>query len=191
MSWGSVLTQGLPETVPAGAAAVPIETDYRLGLLMGELAEDPALTDSMREALLLRLYCREIPEGTDREALVMGILDFYAMDPDRRRTAGGNGRRKEPVYDFAADGGRILASFLQAYGIDLTETRMHWWKFMTLLLALPEDTVFMQAVRLRTMDLHEVQDDGLRRKLRQAKSAVRIRKNEYGKGEMRAWQTEA
>ena len=57
MSWGSVLTQGLPETVPAGGTAVPIETDYRLGLLMGELAEDPALTDSMREALLLRLYC--------------------------------------------------------------------------------------------------------------------------------------
>lgn len=191
MSRGSVLTRGLPETVTADGAAVPIETDYRLGLLVGELAEDPALTDAMRASLLLRLYCREIPEGVDREALVMAILDFYAMDPDRQRPAAGGRRRKEPIYDFETDGGRILASFLQAYGIDLTDTRMHWWKFMTLLLALPEDTVFMQTVRLRTMDLHDVQDDTLRRKLRQAKSAVRIRKKEHGKGEMTAWQTEA
>lgn len=187
----SVLTGGLPSAVTAAGIAVPIETDFRLGLLMGELAEDPSLTEEMRASLLLRLYCREIPDGVDRAELTMAILDFYAMDPERRRPPQGHGRKKEPVYDFDADGNRIFASFLQAYGIDLTAVRMHWWKFMILLFSLPEGTPFMQAVRLRGMDLHDIQDDGLRRKLRQAKSAVRIRKREHEKGDVTAWQTEA
>lgn len=187
----SVLTGGLPEAVVVNGVSVPIETDYRLGLLAGMLAEDPALTDTLRASLLLQLYCRAVPETVDPEELVLAILDFYAMDPQRRRDLTGKDRHAEPVYDFETDGDRIFASFLQAYGIDLTAVRMHWWKFMTLLFSLPEDTVFMQAVRLRTMDLHEIQDEGLRRKLRQARGAVRIRKKQQERGEHTAWQTEA
>jgi len=189
MTGCSVLTRGLPETVSVDGVQVPVETDYRLGLLTGILAEDPALTEADRAALLLRLYCRDVPAGVDAEALVLSILDFYAMDPERKRPGTGE-RTKEPVFDFEADGDRIFASFLLAYGIDLTEVRMHWWKFMILLFSLPENTPFMQAVRLRTMDLTEVQDDGLRRKLRQARGAVRIRKRKQVKGEDTVWQTE-
>ena len=187
----SILTGGLPEEVVVNGISVTIETDYRLGLLTGAVAEDPALTDPIRLSLLLRLYCPKVPEDVDPEALAMAILDFYAMDPLRHREHTGAHRRPEPVYDFEADGDRIFASFLQAYGIDLTTVRMHWWKFMTLLLTLPEDTVFMQAVRLRTMDLHDIADEGLRRKLRQARNAVRIRKTYTEKGEDTTWQTEA
>ncbi len=189
MNGCSVLTRGLPETVAVDGVQVPVDTDYRLGLLTGMLAEDPALTETDRAALLLRLYCREVPEGVDAEALVLAILDFYAMDPDRKRLAA-KGSTKEPVFDFETDGDRIFASFRLAYGIDLTEERMHWWKFMILLFSLPENTPFMQAVRLRTMDLSEVQDDGLRRKLRQARGEVRIRKKKQVKGEDTVWQTE-
>ena len=185
----AVLTRGLPGTVTVDGIQVPVETDYRLGLLTDMLAEDPALTDADRAALLLRLYCREIPAGVDTEGLVLAILDFYAMDPDRKRFAAG-GSAGEPVFDFEADGDRIFASFRLAYGIDLTEVRMHWWKFMILLFSLPENTPFMQAVRLRTMDLTQVQDDGLRRKLRQARGEVRIRKKKQVKGEDTVWQTE-
>ena len=187
----SVLTRGLPESVTVDGVAVPIETDYRVGLLTGEMAQDPCLSEEDRAALLLRLYCREIPAGVDPEALVPAILDFYAMDPERKRPAEGERRAKEPVCDFDVDGDRIIASFQQAYGIDLLAARMHWWRFMILLLALPEETPFMQAVRLRTMDLHEVQDEGLRRKLRQARGAVRIRKRKNEKGDDQIWQTEA
>ena len=186
----SVLTRGLPVSVSVDGVQVPVETDYRLGLLVGMLAEDPALTEADRAALLLRLYCREIPAAVDTGELVLAILDFYAMDPDRKRLTAG-GREREPVFDFEADGDRIFASFRLAYGIDLTEVRMHWWKFMILLFSLPENTPFMQAVRLRTMDLKEVQDDGLRRKLRQARGEVRIRKKKQVKGEDTVWQTEA
>lgn len=186
----SILTGGLPETVTVNGISVPIETDYRLGLLTGMMAADPDLTDPLRLSLLLRLYCHQVPDKVDPEALAMAILDFYAMDPQRHREHMGNRRPSEPVYDFTLDGDRIFASFLQAYGIDLTAVRMHWWKFMTLLLALPEDTVFMQTVRLRTMDLHDIADEGLRRKLRQARNAVRIRKTHNEKGEDTAWQTE-
>ncbi|MBQ8640650.1 MAG: hypothetical protein IJ480_00400 [Clostridia bacterium] len=195
-SW-SVLTRGLPSSVTVNGVRVPLETDYRVGLLVSALAEDTALPDGVRMDLLLRLYCKAVPERVDREALALALLDFYAVDPDRQRvpqripqqkTAGRTG---EPILDFDADGDRIVAAFWQAYGIDLPGCRMHWWLFMALLLSLPEDTAFMQTVRLRTMDLREVQDDGLRKKLRQAKGAVRLRKKDIEKGEKSIWQTEA
>ncbi|MBQ4606098.1 MAG: hypothetical protein IJB15_05300, partial [Clostridia bacterium] len=167
----SVLTRGLPAAVTAEGVTVPIETDYRVGFLVGALAEDPDLPEGVRMDLLLRLYCGTVPENVNREALALALLDFYAVDPHRNRKT--EGRVGEPILDFDADGDRILASFQQAYGIDLLAVRMHWWQFMALLFSLPEDTVFMQTVRLRTMDLREVQDDGLRKKLRQAKGAVR------------------
>lgn len=189
MNGWSVLSRGLPESVMACGIRVPVETDYRLGLLTEMLARDPALTEADRAALLLRLYCRQIPDGVEPGELVLAILDFYAMDPDRTRSGGGE-RVREPVCDFETDGNRIFTSFRLAYGIDLTEVRMHWWKFLLLLFALPEETPFMQAVRLRTMDLRQVQDDELRRKLRQARGQVRIRKPVREKGEHTVWQTE-
>ena len=36
------------------------------------------------------------------------------------------------VYDFEYDSDYIFAAFMEQYGIDLSEARMHWWKFRAL-----------------------------------------------------------
>lgn len=53
-------------------------------------------------------------------------------------------------FDFVQDAGLIYAAFVQAYGIDLFEQRIHWWKFIQLLNALPSDTRFVEIVGIRT-----------------------------------------
>lgn len=57
------------------------------------------------------------------------------------------------AFDFIQDAPLIYAAFLQAYGIDLFEQRIHWWKFISLLNALPSDTRFVEVVNIRTKPL--------------------------------------
>lgn len=44
------------------------------------------------------------------------------------------------LLDMIVDGSFIVASFQQAYGIDLTSCDMHWHRFCALLDGLPDDT---------------------------------------------------
>lgn len=48
-----------------------------------------------------------------------------------------------------------MAAFQQAYGIDLTREKVHWFRFRALFAALPEDTLIAKIMSWRTMDLSE------------------------------------
>ncbi len=56
-----------------------------------------------------------------------------------------------PLIDFEQDAGAIFASFWMQYGIDLTETRMHWLLFRELVAGLGEDTPLGLRVKVRAM----------------------------------------
>lgn len=55
--------------------------------------------------------------------------------------------------DFEQDAALISAAFLQAYGIDLDKSNMHWFRFRDLLGAMPDDTAFAKVVELRRRPL--------------------------------------
>ena len=175
---GSVLTDGLPDAVWVDGVRIPVETDYRMGLLYDALLRDRSLPEGVRASLLVEFACGQIPESVDRGRLFTALAEFYAMGKEEEAA-----QTAEPAMDFEEDGDRILSSFQAAYGIDLLAVRMHWWQFLSLLVTLPADTVFMRTLRLRMLDLREIEDDGLRRKLRQAKRAVRLKGHSLQKGE--------
>lgn len=52
--------------------------------------------------------------------------------------------------DYVQDGEYIYASFMQAYGIDLTVTELHWWQFKALLTGLPKDSKMAEIIGYRT-----------------------------------------
>lgn len=56
---------------------------------------------------------------------------------------------------YQCDAGYIVAAFQQAYGIDLTREKMHWFRFRALFAALPEETLMAKIMSWRTMDLSE------------------------------------
>lgn len=57
------------------------------------------------------------------------------------------------VFDFQKDAGLIYASFLSAYHIDLFEQqgKLHWHKFIQLLMHMNKNTVFKEVVGIRQM----------------------------------------
>ena len=80
------------------------------------------------------------------------------------------------IDNLVYDAELILSSFIAAYGIDLTCGEMHWWKFSALLKTLPPECELMRTVSLRMTDTSAIEDDSLRRRVRRAKAAVRIKK---------------
>ena len=66
---------------------------------------------------------------------------------------------KPPTLDFCIDAGYILGDFRRCYGIDLrTADYLHWWEFLALLRALPDDSCTMRRVGYRSVDLNEITD---------------------------------
>lgn len=59
---------------------------------------------------------------------------------------------QEQLYSLKYDSDYIFASFFQAYNIDLIEMqgKLHWKKFNALLGGLPENTKFMEVIKIRS-----------------------------------------
>ena len=91
---------------------------------------------------------------TVQEAL-NGIMWFYRCGADE--TAGseteGDASGKDPPFSYEHDAGYIYAAFIEAYGIDLTKNRLHWWQFRALFLGLPETVLFCKIMGYRTMEI--------------------------------------
>ena len=53
------------------------------------------------------------------------------------------------VFSFQKDSRLIMAGFRQTYQIDLQDSDLHWWTFITLFMDLSPDTTFSNLVSLR------------------------------------------
>ena len=140
-----------PESVTVGGIEYPINSDFRVGIaietevLSGEKPDVPGL--------LSMFYCGLIPENLDEA--VDRMVEFYACDSGNAQKNGNTKGGRQ--YDFDMDADVLLASFLSAYGVDLTTEKMHWWTFRRLMLNLPADSPFMERVRYRVADTKKMQ----------------------------------
>lgn len=142
----------LPDTVEIGGKPVRIDPDFRVGVAI----ENELLTDEPDvEGLLRAFYPDGIP--ADVEAAADRMIRFYAHTDEAENDAGDTPRGGTARwYDFAQDADALMASFQQAYGIDLERDSLHWWKFRRLMFGLPGDTPFMQRVQYRVADLDKL-----------------------------------
>lgn len=142
----------LPDTVEIGGKPVRIDPDFRVGVAIETelLSDEPDV-----EGLLRAFYPDGIP--ADVEAAADRMIWFYAHTDEAGGDAGDTPRGGTARwYDFAQDADALMASFQQAYGIDLERDSLHWWKFRRLMFGLPGDTPFMQRVQYRVADLDKL-----------------------------------
>lgn len=156
----NILMDDLPCTFTVAGVDLPLSTDYRTGILFEQLLGDPAVSDDEKLLTILTLYYGDavisILSDMDmvREALD-GIMWFYRCGADE--TAGSETEEdasgKDPPFSYEHDAGYIYAAFMEAYGIDLTKNRLHWWQFRALFLGLPETVLFCRIMGYRTMEI--------------------------------------
>lgn len=86
------------------------------------------------------------------------MIEFYKAGEKMAEGAASesdSGHSTGLAFDYQTDAGYIVAAFQQAYNIDLTRERIHWFRFRALFAALPEDTLMSKIIGWRTADLSE------------------------------------
>ena len=86
------------------------------------------------------------------ESLVRFCQGGGPEDEEHTGTGSSSDPQDEPVLDYRCDADYIVGAFQQAYGIDLTADKVHWWRFKALLHALPPETPLGKIVEIRGKD---------------------------------------
>ncbi len=128
-----------------------VNTDFRVGIRIMQAAEDAELYDTERfEIIMLLLFqnedgsVRDHPPVEQMGELIRWYLSGWNMDGKSSE------KQKKKTVDFDVDQWRIYADFLQAYRIDLSTAKMHFWTFCGLLWNLPaRSSSFMQVLEIR------------------------------------------
>jgi len=85
---------------------------------------------------------QERPENI-QEAMKKGVEFLNGGSSQKMEDAGSR------VFSFQKDSRLIMAGFRQTYQIDLQESNLHWWTFITLFMDIGPDTTFSNLVSLR------------------------------------------
>lgn len=148
----NVLLDGFPKEYQG----YPINTDFRIGIMLSLLLEDDTIDDEelrLAHALTL-LYKDKVPD--DINIAMSGLYWFlscgrseiyYDEDED-------NDDSTDKSIDFNVDHLDIWAAFYKL-GVDLEQTNMHWFKFCSLLGSLG-DCALSQKAQYRTVDLSDM-----------------------------------
>ncbi len=142
----NILTDLLPSSVKVGSSTFDIETDFRAGISFYIMVEDG-------EENFYKLFAPFFPNGTPRDitGAVEAVLYFLRMGEKTEENAP---KKSKSTYSFNVDSESIYADFWRYYNIDLSQDRLHWWTFRSLLFGLPEDSNFKMRIYYRTCDLN-------------------------------------
>lgn len=169
-----------PEFAKIGDKKYKINTDFRIAIECNEIAQDDTIKDTERAlAIIYKLYGDEgLDNPQDYEKLLEIAIKFLTLG---KNTGSDNSPNDEIDMDFVEDMDYIEASFMSDYKIDLSETKMHWYKFYNLLEGLSNSDIgnccVLNRIRnLRNFDVSKIKDSKEREKMARAKEMVSLNK---------------
>lgn len=136
------ITEELPENVLIDGMEYPINSSFRIGIQFERIQNGDG-SDEDKIINLLKLYYPCIPRNL--EEAINKMLWFYRCGEEEEKEEKSRQRYQrnvsnEPAYSFVQDAPYIYAAFKEQYGLDISESDMHWWKFIALFESLSEDT---------------------------------------------------
>lgn len=167
-----------PKYVKINDKKYAINTDFRVAIECNRIAEDTSIGDFERVlGIIYTLYGDEgINACDDYERLLELGLKYLSCGIEV------DNNTEEPDMDFVEDMDYIEASFMSDYKIDLSNTEMHWWKFLNLMNGLSNSEIgnccVLNRIRnLRNYDTKDIKDQKERDKIEKAKKQVALKKN--------------
>lgn len=166
----------LPSGIYSGGIFYELDTDFRTWIRFDHDLMYNHVASSY-------IFASKLPP--DKDESLAAVLEFYQA-PDVTPKSKSNTDSTRAV-DLVLDGSYIVASFQQAYGIDLTSIDyMHWHRFKALLNGLPEDTILSRAIGYRTWKKDSRKHDDIMASLRR-KWALPTIVNEQEQSDMLEW----
>ncbi|MBP3441708.1 MAG: hypothetical protein J6L62_02790 [Clostridia bacterium] len=160
-----------PEYASIGGKEYSINTDYRVAKECYVIINDETITDQERTLAVIFKLFGAIPWDSLEEALEKAII-FLSCGSQQSSDDENDG--SEPDFDVNYDAGFIEASFQSCYGIDLSTSKMHWWRFNDLIQGLDKNCILSRVREIRNYDLNEIKDPTQRAKMAQSQEALKL-----------------
>lgn len=167
-----------PEYIQVNDKRYKINTDFRIAIQCNSIIADETISDFERTlAVIYKLFGEEaLCDYDNYETIIQKAFTYLCCGKDIRES------NEEPDMDFEADMDYIEASFMSDYGIDLSNTKMHWWKFYNLLNGLSDSElgnccVLNRIRNLRTYDTSKIKDSKEKNKIEKAQKQFSLNKN--------------
>lgn len=164
----NALYEHFPDSVTINGKEYAVVTDFRDWLRFADMLEDKNIPD--REKLFMMAnWLEDAPDVISKE-VVTALCGFYRADGleqdiPENRDADTDEIRRPPVISWKIDAKYIIGDFLRYYGTDLLTAEMHWWKFRTLLSALPDESQMMKRIAYRSADLSLIKNEAERKRI--------------------------
>ena len=153
----------LPDTIEVDGKLYPIHTSFKYWLCFLELIADnhtpPADFDFM--------YIQEKPQS--RINGLVALVQFCNPPQKLPRTQNDSSSTEKAV-DYTIDADYIYSAFLEQYGIDLVESKIHWYKFLSLFKGL-HDTKLNEIIGYRLWENTSGKRDAYTRQMEKLRSA--------------------
>lgn len=170
----NIITDGLPDCVEIDGGTFYINTDFRVWVKIELLFSDD-VPEGYRLPLALGLAFDVIPENKGEAA--EALLAFYSGGKITEKKPSGKkkkSRRNRRIYSFEYDSEYIYAAFMQAYGIDLADVQMHWFKFKALFAALPDECLMSKIMGWRALEITKDMPEASRKRYAELKETYRL-----------------
>lgn len=165
---------------PTSYKGLKMNTDFRIGIMMNNVFNNPDLEDDQKkEEALNLLFDNNIPEDIllAWEALIwfMNIGNLKCInkldepliksesesnedeDEDENVDDKDYSSSDDDLIDFEFDGSRIWSGFLRTFGVDLSVEKLHYWRFLLMLSDLDKDCSYSRVAEIRSMNLQGMQ----------------------------------
>ena len=167
-----------PEYVEIENKRYKINTDFRVAIRCNEIATDNSIGDYERAlGIIYTLFGEEGINTPKHYEKLLEMAKKYLLCGDKQLNT-----NDEPDMDYKEDMDYIEASFMSDYHIDLSETKMHWWKFNKLINGLSNSElgnccVLNRIRNLRNYDTKDIKDTKEKQKIEEAKQRFALKKN--------------
>lgn len=178
-----------PEYAEIEGKLYKINTDYRYALQCFKIINDSTISDMERAIALISVLFGE----EDENGNVINIPDNLNIALEKAKIFLSCGNKNQDIknvkkdMDFEYDRAFIRASFMSDYTIDLSNEKMHFWKFCELISGLTENSILNRVRDLRNTNLSDYKDSKTREKIKEAMDRVALPDNtEYDEEDLEA-----
>ena len=168
-----------PQYVIVNDKKYDINTDFRVAIRCSKIATDKSINNTERAlAIIYLLFGEEALKDDENGALLLEKALYYLSCGKEIEQ-----NNEEPDMDYEEDMDYIEASFMSDYHIDLSNIKMHWWKFNKLINGLSNSEmgnccVLNRIRNLRNYDISTIKDRKEREKIKKAKERVALHTKE-------------
>lgn len=184
-------TSVLPRSIIINDKNYAIRTDFQTWIDVESILNDYHIPSEYKLFVMFRnldlFYGNENIFNESMDATLKGILSFWRLN--KAESTVGNKNSSDIAYDYEQDYDLICAAFMQQYGINLRNSRMHWFEYKSLFDGLTKETQFVKIVGYRTVDLNKIPKEQ-RKEYIELKNFYAIKKNRQPKRSQREIEAE-